>query len=510
MLNVLRQPAGFSQPSSRLDHRLRFGLIWIAVLLFVLSPIVGIASGKIMPPLAALLGASIIFLTVRSEDDIFIAFLVQSPSITYTFTTLLFALLSGNIALSGMYDADRAFLVVILYQIGVVSAYAFLRLVTYPGKFNDIGTKGFFDAGILTLISLLAALLLVTVRLVGIGMSLTPNIIAFCWLTVALAGLAQRPGSYKASFTIVASTLIALSLFANQRTYMFSIVLFTVFFYLTHALKALSFFRIVLVLVSAFCLGVVSQAFVNARPNDRSAIDPVQVLTDTLTQIGSAETWVGALPDLSNEQEQRYVQLRSAYYSRFLQGGVNATSDQSLSIGARLAQIGHMDIVTGKYPLQDNLDGPMWKDHLVATATASPEGFLAPLYSDELVWNLGLRPRPLIGRPLVSVAGELYMLSGIYLLPVITFIIFLLLIGQALIYRAAIGYSSAYVISSIMAMFTIIFTGTVFGLLNTAARVMPLLIVAGWVCRRLTYRHSLIVSEGHGKGIFGGEQEVEQ
>ncbi len=508
MLSVVRRPVGITEPSARLDKRIRLFSICIAIVLLVLSPITGIASKQIMPPLAALLGAFVIFIMVRSEDDIFIVFFVQSPSITYTLTTLLFALFTGNISLTGMYDADRAFLIVALYQVSIFAAYGALKLATYPGKIYDVCNDGFFNASYLTIFALVGSIMLVVIRLGGFGKSLIQNIVAACWLAVALAALSYRKGLYKPAFAIVAVTFLSLSLFANQRTFMFSIALFTIFFYLTHANKAISFFRMLAFVVAGFSLGIISQAFINARPNDSTGVDPVQVLSDTLNEIASADAWISALPDLSNEHEQDYIQLRSAYFSRFLQGGLNAQSDSSNSIGARLAQIGHMDIVTAKYPLRDRVDVPMWTDQLMATATASPEGFLAPLYSDELVWNLGLRPRPLVGRPLVSVAGELYMLSGIYWFPVITFVIFVIFIGQAMIFRAAVGYSSAYVISLIMATFPIIFTGTAFGLLNTVGRMLPVLIIIGWAFKKFTYQRISNQTVIIKRGIFTSDEEL--
>jgi hypothetical protein len=490
LARFIAHPLGLNESAQRLDRRLRIGMLVICGTTLLGGCLAGVGSGHLMPSISACLGAAVILYTVRSEKDILTAIIVQSPAITYICTTLIFSIFSRNISLSGMYDVDRAFLIVSLYQIGILVAYAIVSIILPVRLFNKSRLEGYYKRPYLYTICTTMAASLLFVRFAGIGQSMTQNIMTVLWATVTLSAHSTRKGKYALTFTIGTLTMVILSFVLNQRTYLFSTVLFAILFYTAQSRQAVSFLKIILVVTAGFSLGVISESIIKARPNDRSSIDTAQVMQNTINELGSLETWQNALPNIANSDYSDGVTNKARYYSPFLQGGVGSKVDQSGTIGARLAQIGHMDIVTGGYPIQSKFDADNWLDHIRSVYGAESETSVAPIYSDQLVWNLGIRPRGLIGRPLVSVAGEVYMLSGVWWLIPITAIAYLILFLELAVLRTIIGLNTTYVICGLIALFPIIFTGTALNLVATDIRGIPILIALLWGVKIIAFSKS--------------------
>jgi hypothetical protein len=482
IVRIIKSQTGATVALTRLDERLRLFIAFISVVTLIMGAASSVASGTISPFLAGLVALVVMIISVRYEPDTLLVLLVNSPCLTYLFSTLLFGVINGNIFLDGMFNAERAFTISLVYQIGVLFALGAAKPFAGFRNLPDAANVHHFSRLKLSLVTASAIMLLAAARGFGVGQSLISALLPLLWWSIAASSQRGLRGS---TFLITALSVLSLfivSLVANQRTYMFSGVLFIVLFYLTNSPKLFSFTRAAGIAVASIALGVVSQSFINARPNDRSQVPVSQVINDTLSGIISAKTWKNALPSLEAEDlgGSRFAQ-RARYYSPFLQGGPTAVEDQTGTISARFAQLGHMDIVTGQYPLQKTLDFENWHDHIWSAFAGTDNNSTANLYSDELVWRLGLRPRGSIGRPLVTVAGELYMLSGIYLMIFTTFTLYLALFLEILFLRRIIGFSTSYVIGGIIFLIPVVFTGTAFSLLGLIVRGAPAFLFMVWI-----------------------------
>jgi hypothetical protein len=495
-VTFLKRQLDATPATARLDFRIRVLIVTLSTFALVMGIIVSVASTAIFPLIASIFAIVVALITVRHESDTLLLIIVNSPTITYLFSTFLFSVLTGNLPLDGMFNIERAFYVSLIYQFGVSISFIIMKPLSGFSKLADSAGKYSYSASRLYFIALISVVVLAATRTIGFGQSLIGALLPLLWLCITASSPRRpTPATYIAIFLGVAA-LFAVSLVANQRSYMFSSVLFIAMFYAAYSSKLLSFSRASAIAFSGIALSIVSQSFLNARPNDRSNVSVSQVASDTLEGIFSSDTWSNALPSLQvNNEDVGAVSQRSRYYSPFLQGGPSATKNQSGTISARFAQLGHMDIVTGQYPLKTGFDTVNWKDHVVSAILGSSSESTAALYSDELVWQLGLRPRGSIGRPLVSVAGELYMLSGVYFMVVVTIGIYIMLLAGILCFRSIVGYSTPYVIGGTIFLIPVIFTGTAFGLLNLITRGTVIFTALVWLTVKFARRNVRLSSD---------------
>lgn len=490
-MTFLKRQLDATPATARLDLRIRVLIVTISTFTLVMGIVVSVASTTISPLIASIFATIIVLLTVRYEHDTLLLIIVNSPTITYLFSTFLFSALTANLPLDGMFNVDRAFTISFIYQFGVAVAYIVIKPISGLSSLTDSAFTYIYSPEKLYFISVISLIILATARAIGFGQSLIGALLPLLWWSITASS--QRkivPATYIVIF-IGVSALFAVSLVANQRSYMFSSVLFIAMFYASYSSRVLSFSRVSAVAIGCIALSIISQSFLNARPNDRTNVSVSQVASDTLGGIFSFDTWANALPSLQVDSDDAgAVSQSSRYYSPFLQGGPAVTKNQSGTISARFAQLGHMDIVTGQYPLMTGFDAANWKDHVVSAILGSRGESTAALYSDELVWQLGLRPRGSIGRPLVSVAGELYMLSGIYFMLAMTIGIYIILFSGILWFRYIVGYSTSYVIGGTIFLIPVIFTGTAFGLLNLITRGTVTFAVLVWLTVKFARRNA--------------------
>jgi hypothetical protein len=193
----------------------------------------------------------------------------------------------------------------------------------------------------------------------------------------------------------------------------------------------------------------------------------VDVATDPAT-LNRVLLFVGDADDATS--------VRTGYYfSNFLAGYQNGLTDDSLSVFARSAQIGHLDIVVGQRAGHFNADA--W-GRLLAWLTPNIGQDKQPFYlSDELVWGLGLRVKESVGFPLVTAPGEIYSISGLYGMLLITIAVQSLLLLVIVSIRTVSGYSFAYVGGLVTVLITVIMTSSAGSFLIATLRTLPLVYV---------------------------------
>lgn len=136
--------------------------------------------------------------------------------------------------------------------------------------------------------------------------------------------------------------------------------------------------------------------------------DPVALLAEFRRRLLSSET-LRALADPFHVHSAHAVfdqrQTDTLYFASDFFRGARA------SLLDRLTLLPQMDIVTGRLPAAP-LDLGRWLRATVTSALPDMGQTKLTMIGDELVWDLALRPRDSIGRPMVTAQAEAWSMGG--------------------------------------------------------------------------------------------------
>jgi hypothetical protein len=470
---------------------LRAGSFFISVgaSIVALSIIIAIMGSAIeVAAIAFLLGVFTI-LMAAFEKDAFKLILLTHPALFYVGTTLLYATLNWNLSLEGLQNGPLAFEIVLLYQLAILCAYVLTALsglkqntsvnnIFQPTNQSRAKFLAFF-AGTLLALSVLPSLQqLIPLRPIFLVVTL------FC-----TAIYIENKSSGFSLFIALCSALPALvvALAQNQRT---PILLYLVFWGVLYVLKQknISLVKIVLIgLLGLFFSNLITESFIRARL-EYQAGHVASAPTRTLELIFSGESIWSAIPILGQSSDvKKLTNESSLYHSAFLR---KSYSNEANDLGflARTALIAYIDIVAPRVETRnDNID---WNSVQGILLSVIPDiGQTKELiYSDKLVWSLGLRGTETIGRPLVTIPGELFSIGGFGFLFLSSLALYFLLFLE-------INWTRQYLHSSIVCnatllvlFYDVIFTGTALSAISVGLRNFPLLfVVAIFISRGPTY-----------------------
>ncbi len=451
-----------------LSERIAAFVRWVAWLTIFLSLLSGVFSRDFVVPLCGV-GSGLLSLTALSyQRDILRLLLVAHPTISYMFFTLVYGFLNGNPGLDGLLNAGRGFTITLVYQFAIFGADAFILLVA--GRKHDAAAEATAPSNpyAMRVGWVLVAVLAVfaSARLTFLTAH-TPVLVGLIVATVAWT-VHARNGKKIAGLAL--ATLIAfflISSITNGRTILLVLLLAWALLMIAYAPRVLTIKNIVLGIV---CLGVlnwISYSFLEAR---KFRTDTTDVFEETINIAFSPEGLTHLLL-ISDDEIPIYDTVGSAYRSDFIRTSVwGPVADTSWT--GRLALIAHMDIVTGRLAEPDEID---WR------IVAGTVGSVLPnfgdkqelLYSDELVWGLSLRPRQSVGRPLVTVAGELYAIGGFPFILVAGFMLYSGLILLLVIFDHIARNKLVYVVTGISLLGNVTLTGTFAALMASSFRMLP-------------------------------------
>lgn len=469
-----------------LNKRIRSALLWLCLFSLCMGIISSVMSGTVWPLFLSAVATSSIIFMLKVEPDLLLMFVVLSPSLNYVITSQIFAALAGNLSFSGFFDLSVSGLIVVIYQAAAIAAYLMYALFLRRGTLVDHTDSylSFRNAMIVALTSVAGLLL---IRLAAFGQSLLPLLIPVAWWAVAsVASRTQRTASLVAIFLATSFLLLIVSFLVNQRTYVATAAVAGVLVACAKLNKIVSVRNVLILAFGTIIANVVSISLLAARPDDPATATVGSTTDLALEAVLSPTTWVQALPFLGSAQGEKYrAERTSKYYSNFLAGGEGKIIDLSDSLWARLAQLGHLDIVVGQKSIVTEVDLESLKDEIEFIMPGrEADDNIARLYSDVVVWDMGLRRNQLVGRPLVTVAGEMYLLTGIYVYPFFAFVVFFIILVELRILRRCAKYSVAYIVLGVVAVYNITFSGTVLNAFDLIWRVMPLLMIMAIVVRR--------------------------
>lgn len=387
-------------------------LAYAHVALIVAHLIFGAALGFTALHLALAFG---LYACVRLIRDPVKLFIYGHPTVLFSLTPYLYSTMAMRTADEGLFDPFRSSLIAALYQLGmygpaIISVVA--RYVTTERRKKPPRRPALASALVVP-IFYRTLTLLGAAGVLGRGMSISPfatavadQVQSLFWIGLSLHLFARRR-LYPLSADIIFALLIcvAITVTANARSFLLEILFFMGTAHLMLARKAFSWRWAVPVWLLIATLNTFSAVTIEIRYTyPKGSPDKIAAYVQTLT---SPETlasifipgrkYVGL--GLSGRAESRARTLYNTPYFKHQSGFFE-----------RLTLLPAMDIVTGRVGDISRVNGPAIKELFRANLPFVSGKDL--LYSDRVTWELGLRNRDVIGRPMITSAGELYTMAG--------------------------------------------------------------------------------------------------
>ena len=421
----------------------------------------------------------------RREADVSKLFVLLHPSLLYTGTTWLYALSTLNLPLEGFVNAGLAFTIAAVYQAAIFSAYLLSKLL--PIGRDTVVTdlrSPLPRARRAWLLTAFGSSLYVVAAISEAAKGYSPVA-----ATIFFVGLGYLIVSRKNIGWIVLISLafvFTISLTTNERTGIF----LTLFFWavvFAYRMPHIFTLRNAALLVVAFgALNWVTYSFITAR-TDVAEGNAQEPLTRTVEVAFSPLGLTRLIPFWPQDEEVSSFSARSGrYYSLFLRA--NSDQSENFTTAGRFALLAHMDIATGRLGLVDHVD---WNELGLLVPSALPDFGQRKnlIYSDQVIWGLGLRPKETVARPLITVAGEFYSLGGLAVLFFASMAVFFVVFLELSILRKILGYNFIYVTASLTVIYSITFTGTALGSVLIVFRYLPILLifltlVTTWITKR--------------------------
>lgn len=267
---------------------------------------------------------------------------------------------------------------------------------------------------------------------------------------------------------------------SNARSDLLNILLLIVFLYALFAKKRPSPLMLVLGYVVLRLLKIFSAVSLAVRP---LRDDPAAMTSEFLARFLSLETVVSVLNPFSKNSSFGYLDS--------IQTGVNFAipaffRGEMSSLLDRLTLLPQMDVVTGRLDAPVAVDFSMLFRATILSAFPSFGQTKIEMLGDELVWDLALRSRESIGRPMITAQAEAWALGGHLAVFVTTFLLFLAWAINYRITQRFFGFKSVTVAVSAMLIVYATFSTTLLSVSVSLFRMPIQTIVILWATMILT------------------------
>lgn len=354
--------------------------------------------------------AAVAYLIAYRSKDAVKTIIFTHVYATFSITTYLFALLNNQTASYGLVDAERSALVAAASQVGLLAAFLLIpdrpmlpsrNETAYAEKRLNLNAAQY-----LLMAVGFAALLLKSLGILSDVYAST--LISVLYVAIAVR-LTFRAGNVFLDpiFILSLGALAVASVFSNERTGLMAAILLLAFLVPMTQSKVLTLKNIAVGYVGWRLLAAFSAVAISARWSREFGGSSIAALF--IDGFFSFETMLTLLnPFHVHAAEGAYagtVNAASGYYSDFYPSVMGG------NLLARLTVLPQMDIVVGRLGEIVEYDfAQLQKILLSVLPSVGQEKSL--IFSDEIVWALGLRDPDSIGRPLVTIEGELYALGG--------------------------------------------------------------------------------------------------
>lgn len=464
----------FDGPATDLRLRTRFNvLIQIAGLFLALAAIASfVLTVNATVLVLSLVCAGILVAAPHIERDIVRLFLLVHPSLMYVATAYFYAAVHLNLEFAGFIDLTLAVSIAFVYQTAICLAF----VVTYSRA--PVSRPLIYSARWAATTAIIAFLLycIAVTGPIGALRGFAPALFGLMCVGLGAYVLQSTPRDQLVALVVSLVATLAVSVVVNERTSLFVLLLFCLVLFLAGTRKLITFSRMLLVLAFIILANWVTFAFLTARIEESQGLT-ANTVGRTVELAFSYEGVAAAIPLLpmaENPKSQPNRQRR--YHAAFLRNSAWGEADE-LSVFARLTLLAHMDVVTGRL---GDIHAVKWHEIAALVPNALPNVGQQKnlIYSDDVVWDLGLRDRNSIGRPMITVAGELYTMGGLAAVFWIALVVFTLIFLLLRLIRSGTGYNPVYVGAMLSLLYAITMTGTALGAVAMVLRTLPLMWIA--------------------------------
>ena len=456
--------------SDRFDRRMRTAALFLIPLHACAIVVNTFIDGHVLAAAFHLCMAGLAWMIARRSRDAVRTIIFSHVYWTFSFMTYLFAATHLQAPSYGLGDPERSALVALVAQAGLF--VAFLLSPSDPALPSRLKEQYRERNGLVTR----AQWLLIAAGIVGMVARISGGADAFnatliLLLYVALSLRIARNAGHLLKDPVIWVTFCALaymSIATNERTDIMAMLLLVSFALVMTQKRLLTWKNALIAYVSWRLLYVFSSVSIAIRWARNSG----QSLFDLFTShFFTADTfWALVNPLHLHQADILYnaTARRSGFYSEFL-GSVT-------DLGGRLTVLPQMDIVVSRWP---EATMARWDElwAIVLSALPSLGQTKSLIFSDEVVWELGLRGRETIGRPMITAVGELYVIGGYgAILLVIPFCFWVMHWGYRLIART-IGSRVAAILVMSQLFINTVFSTTILSVIIGTIR-MPLQLVA--------------------------------
>lgn len=405
----------------RFDNRIRLATIYSSICVACAALVFGMIDGQhlvaaISHFLIALMAFSIAFFSREG----FRTLILTSVYWTFSFMLYLYAISHFKLPTMGLYDPDRAALIALVSQLGLF-LFSFIvvnRPIINERSYEKIESRSSLLYSIF-LLFYAVGLLGVFGNISGILSSAISSFFILCvYISLGLRVLQSKQKFYQDFYFLFAFGLLALvSVSSNARTAIMGLSLFVLFLLIFNVERLLRWQFILLAYFGSQVLSAFSSTMLVVRKYRDTQTNLASAFLDRFFSI---DTFWGILNPLHVTEVMRIHSQEALYYTgqfttEFFQG--------SSGIMSRLTILPQMDIVTSRLPDINTID---WREIFVVFMSALPNFGQEKnlLLSDWIVWDLGLRDMETIGRPMITLQGELFALGGYWAVFIFTPILY--------------------------------------------------------------------------------------
>ncbi|MBT9371844.1 hypothetical protein [Rhizobium sp. CSW-27] len=406
--------------AGRFDQRVR-SFVRFAVPLHVAGIVLNLAlDQQAVAALAHLLMAAMAWIIGSRSKDGIRTIIFTNVYWMFSFATYAYAALYGQTASHGLGNAERSALVALCSQFGLYFAYLMTPNKNVMQKSNqNLSVRRRFILVQLQYVFLFAGFVGVVVDRFGLVPAVYSSTISGLLFITISVRLSSAKAVRDPVLWLILGTMIFVSAAGNGRTALMSLLLMLGFAMMMLKEKIITPGTLIVAYLTARTLSIFSAIILSIRwARDTSLSLPLLFAE----KFFSLETVISILnPFYINSSK---VELMSApadtggFYSAFY----SASSDSLLN---RLTLLPQMDIVVSKlWAIEQVRWDDLW-GNLFWNVLPNIFGQEKDLYfSDQVVWELGLRDWSTIGRPMITIQGELFAIGGYACVFIVTFALY--------------------------------------------------------------------------------------
>jgi hypothetical protein len=432
--------------------------------------------------LLLLIAGALLFVTT----DVIFYFLASHPAWMFSFSAYLYSAVNLKPVEQGLFNAAQSITIALVYQLACVAAFVLASYILRRGpRQRVVGQRAMFalrrysEAFILFGALVSAFGVIVDDPTVS---AISQDLQVFLWLGVALHLQKNRGFKLDIAGIFILSLFAGLALYANNRTLMLSATLVVGLGYLYFSRRIFNPKAIIvgyfavnfLLLFSAVSLDIRLSGGRESGKSMFSQYSEKLLTSESLQAVVFPFHQHSSVANLRNFADESYGHdLWLPYF------GSNE------SFGDRFVVLALMDVVCGQF---GEVHQTRW-DALFNLVTASLPNFgqtKVLTYNDQLTWDLGLRDEDVIGKPMLTNACELYTMSGltgVFLISTIEFFVIFLLIAFL---RRQLEFYILYIGTVSILIIPLTVSTSSLGVAADVIRELPLICLVVWLVKQFS------------------------